>query len=530
MGRPGGASPDGRAGARRRRTPSGTWLCRGSERTESRLNIDLQNAPTSAPPSTAALERLAQQARHELALFDYPPREWVPPRFRDGQQVLDVVIVGGGQNGVGAAAGLQQARVPNLLMLDENAEGREGPWVTYARMITLRTIKTLPGPALKVPALAFQSWFEAQHGAAAWEALVRIPKQMWMAYLGWLRRTLSIPTLSEARLELIEPAEGLLRLTVRTPAGTRQYLTRKVVLATGSTGAGGRNIPAFVERKLPRDRWAHSAEAIDFAALAGKDVAVLGAGASAFDNAATALEAGAARVDLYMRRAALPEMNSARFMEFEGLYRHFADMDNLTRWRFMRKIFASPMPPPPDTFLRTTAFPNFHLHFASAWDDVGLRADGRIELSTPSGNYPADFAILGTGFAADLSRRGELAAVLPHVALWGDRFTPPPGEASPAIARFPFLGPGFELTERTPGACPELMGIHMFNGAALPSMGPIGLGINGMAHGTERLVRGITRDFYLQDAERFCAEFLAYDVPEARLVPAPSAMPSPSPT
>ena len=319
-------------------------------------------------------------------------------------------------------------------------------------------------------------------------------------------------------------------LTVRTPAGTRQILTRKVVLATGSTGAGGRNIPAFIEHKLPGDRWAHSAEAIDFAALAGKDVAVLGAGASAFDNAATALEAGAARVDLYMRRAALPEMNSARFMEFEGLYRHFADMDNLTRWRFMRKIFASPMPPPPDTFLRTTAFPNFHLHFASAWEDVGLRADGRIELSTPSGTYPADFAILGTGFAADLSRRGELAAVLPHVALWRDRFDPPPGEESPAIGRFPFLGAGFELTERTPGACPEVGGIHMFNGGALPSMGPIGLGINGMAHGTERLVRGITRDFYLQDAERFCAEFLAYDVPEARLVPAPSAMPSPSPT
>jgi cation diffusion facilitator CzcD-associated flavoprotein CzcO len=482
------------------------------------------------PDTPTALNRLAQQARHELALFDYPPREWVPPRLRDGAQVLDVVIVGGGQNGVAAALGLQQARVPNLLVLDENPEGREGPWVTYARMITLRTIKTLPGPALKVPALAFQSWYEAQHGADAWEALVRIPKQMWMHYLGWLKHTLAIPTMSDARLALIEPADGLLRLTVRTPTGTQQILTRKVVLATGSTGAGGRNIPAFVEQKLPRERWAHSAEPIDFAALQGKDVAVLGAGASAFDNAATALEAGAARVDLYMRRAALPEMNSARFMEFEGLYRHFAEMDSLVRWRFMRKIFASPMPPPPDTFLRTTAFPNFHLHFESAWEDVGLRGDGKIELVTPAGTHTADFAILGTGFAANLARRAELATVLPHVALWGDRFVPPAGEESPAIARFPFLGAGFELTERTPGQCPEVADIHMFNGGALPSMGPIGLGINGMAHGTERLVRGITRDFYLRDAERFCAEFLAYDVPEAKLVPAPAAMPSPSPT
>ncbi|CAN5573537.1 NAD(P)/FAD-dependent oxidoreductase [soil metagenome] len=486
--------------------------------------------PLDSLAACAALDRLAQQARHELALFDYPPREWVPPRERNGQPVLDVVIVGGGQNGVAAASGLQQARVPNLLVFDENPEGREGPWVTYARMITLRTIKTLPGPALKVPALAFQSWYEAQHGAAAWEALVRIPKQMWMAYLGWLRQTLAIPTRSGTRLERIEPDDGLLRLTVRSSAGAEQILTRKVVLATGSTGAGGRNVPAFVENKLPRERWAHSAEQIDFTALAGKDVAVLGAGASAFDNAATALEAGAARVDLYMRRATLPEMNSARFMEFEGLYRHFAEMDSLTRWRFMRKIFASPMPPPPDTFLRTTAFPNFHMHFASAWEDVGLHDDGKIELSTPSGTHTADFVVLGTGFTADLARRAELSAVLPHVALWSDRFQPPAGESAPAIGRFPFLGAGFELTERAPGQCPEIANIHMFNGGALPSMGPIGLGINGMAHGTERLVRGITRDFYLADAERFCAEFLAYDVPEAKLIPASAAMPSPSPT
>jgi cation diffusion facilitator CzcD-associated flavoprotein CzcO len=495
----------------------------------------LTPVPTSnnLPPDPQALERLAQQVRHELALFDYPPREWVLPRYRNGEPVCDVVIVGGGQNGLGVASGLQQARVPNVLVLDENPEGHAGPWITYARMRTLRTIKTLPGPALKVPALAFRTWYEAQYGALAWEELVRIPKEMWMAWLNWLRQTLAIPVLSGTRLDLIEAEDdGLLRLTVSSGGTTRLIWTRKVVLATGSTGAGGRNLPAFVAQNLPRERWAHSAEPVDFAALAGKDVAVLGAGASAFDNAATALEAGAARVDLYMRRSTMPEVNSARWMEFEGLYRHFAEMDNLTRWRFMRKIFASPMPPPPDTFMRTTAFPNFHLHFNAGWESARMRPDGRIEIGTTgSGTHEADFAILGTGFAANLARRPELAAVLPHAALWSDRFSAPPGEEAPAIGRYPYLGAGFELTERTPGSCPALADIHLFNGAALPSMGPIGLGINGMAHGVERLVRGITRAFFLRDQERFCADFLAYETSEAALVvPAPSAMPSPSPT
>ena len=43
---------------------------------------------------------------------------------------------------------------------------------------------------------------------------------------------------------------------------------------------------------------------IDFAALRGKVVGVLGAGASALDNAAVALEHGASRVHLFCRRPA----------------------------------------------------------------------------------------------------------------------------------------------------------------------------------------------------------------------------------
>jgi cation diffusion facilitator CzcD-associated flavoprotein CzcO len=76
---------------------------------------------------------------------------------------------------------------------------------------------------------------------------------------------------------------------------------RKAVLATGQEGAGHWWMPDFVQT-LPSRLRAHVWDSVDFAALRGKVVAVLGAGASAFDNAAAALEAGATEVHLFCLR------------------------------------------------------------------------------------------------------------------------------------------------------------------------------------------------------------------------------------
>src|SRR5690606_1985691 len=53
----------------------------------------------------------------------------------------------------------------------------------------------------------------------------------------------------------------------------------------------------------PAGAWTHTASPFDPSALAGKVVGVLGAGSSAFDAAAVALENGAAEVHLFSRRA-----------------------------------------------------------------------------------------------------------------------------------------------------------------------------------------------------------------------------------
>lgn len=468
------------------------------------------------------LDDLAARARRDLELFAYPPRDWVLPPRAGAEGVLDVAVVGGGQSGLAVAFALRQARIRNVRVLDDSPSGREGPWVTFARMVTLRTIKELTGPALGQPALAFRSWYEAQHGSAAWEAIARIPKGEWMRYLGWLRDTLDIPVDNGVRVTAITPAEGGLRVALDRNGIPEEVLARKVVLATGLLGSGGPRLPAFTGQ-IPRERWAHSTDQIDFARLAGRRVVVLGGGASAWDNAATALEAGAASVELHVRRPALPQVNSLRWMEFEGLFRHFADLDDASRWGMMRRVFALPTPPPVDTMARTERHPNFRLRLGAPWGTVRDTPDS-VEIGLPDETVRADFLILGTGFEADLSRRPELSALAPHIACWADRYTPPPGEEQAEIARHPYLGPGFELCERVPGACPELRHIHLFNNAALPSVGPVCGGLNGLPQGANRVADAIARSFLLEDADRYTAAFLAYDAADSVEIEAASRL------
>jgi cation diffusion facilitator CzcD-associated flavoprotein CzcO len=96
------------------------------------------------------------------------------PRSHAEGHVHDVVIIGGGQSGLGAAFGLLRERISNLLILDENPAGFEGPWDTYARMATLRTPKHLGAIEQGVASLSFRAWWEAQHGGEDWEALGKI--------------------------------------------------------------------------------------------------------------------------------------------------------------------------------------------------------------------------------------------------------------------------------------------------------------------------------------------------------------------
>src|SRR3954452_21720979 len=153
----------------------------------------------------------AHEARvaRDLELLLLPPANWTaPPVGPAGEPVLDVLVVGAGMYGIAATAALTFKGVRNVLMLDRAPEGREGPWVTYARMETLRSPKHLPGIALGLPSLTFRAWYEARCGEAAWAALYKIRNAEWQDYILWVRRQLGLPVRNGVAVRRLRPTAG----------------------------------------------------------------------------------------------------------------------------------------------------------------------------------------------------------------------------------------------------------------------------------------------------------------------------------
>lgn len=460
-------------------------------------------------PAPMGLARLERRLARDLAYLNHPPANWVEPtRHASGRPVLDVAIIGAGMCGLVAALALLRQGVRNIALLDRAADGLEGPWVTFARMDTLRSPKQLTGPALGLPSLTFRAWYEAQHGGEAWEALGKIPRPMWMDYLRWYRRVLDLPVENGVAVARIVPDGNALRLD--TDEGARY--ARKVVLATGRDGLGGPHVPGFVAN-LPRALWAHSADDIDFAALAGKRVIVVGIGASAVDNAAAALEADALEVRMLVRRPEVPRVNKLMGIGSPGFTHGFPRLSDADRWRIIHYSFATQTPPPSDSLRRVFRHRNAHLHLASPVLAVTPAGDG-LAVTTPNATYAADFLILGTGFWTDVRRRPELAAFAEHIALWRDRYAPPPQLASAEMALFPYLDAQFAFTERQPGTAPFLRDVHCFNYAATLSLGKTSGDIPAVSEGAQRLAEGVAGQFYAEDIAAHWRRLLDYDKPE----------------
>jgi len=461
-----------------------------------------------------SVSRLSHRLRRELTYLSYPSQEWNVPHYREGKRVVDVLIVGGGQSGLATAFGLKRERITNVRIVDRNPPGQEGPWHRVARMTTLRTSKEVTGIDLGIPSLTPRAWYEAKFGRRAWERMQAFPPTQWRKYLDWYRDVLDIPVENDVEVTSVEPAGGLLLAKLQRGNRTELVHARKIVLATGIEGSGAWHAPRALVAGLSARRYAHSTDDIDFSALAGKRVGVLGVGASAFDNAAAVLEAGATRVDLCFRRADIPRVNPLLWTHFAGMLGHFGELTDLERWRFMRHILEDlPQPPPQDAFWRCRKFENFKWHANCAWHSVHDEGDVAI-VETEAGTFTFDFIIFATGTETDLSARSELAPIVHQIALWRDRFTPPPGEESDVLSRYPYLGTAFEFKEREPGTAPFLGRLHNFTYGAMPSHGLTGAAIIGLKYGVPRLVQGLVRDIFREDAVEHYRDLLDFAVPE----------------
>ncbi len=461
------------------------------------------------------LERLADEIRRDLECLGYPPANWLSASAGpEGKPLLDVLIVGGGMCGQTAAFALLREGIADIRIIDRAPRGLEGPWATYARMETLRSPKHINGPDLGVPSLTFRRWYEAQHGGEGWAALYKIPRLIWRDYLIWLRDVLQLRVENETRLVSLCLEQDSVRAHIEGPAGEETIRARRVVLAMGRDGSGAPRWPVFpsFDRRASstHGRVLHAADDIDFASLGGTRIGVLGAGATAFDNGATALEAGAAEVTLFARRTVLPQINKSKWASFPGFQHGFLALPDAWRWRFLNYIQEEQVPPPHETVLRCDRHAGFHLRQGEPWLDLDASATD-VRVTTNARIYRFDVAIIATGFDVDLTNRPEIALFREDIQLWRDHVSAEEAKRFPEAARHPYLGDGFELIARDPGAAQALGRIHLFNGGSTMSHGQLAGDIPGLATGAVRLAIAMARGLFSESKEQHYAALQAFD-------------------
>lgn len=458
-----------------------------------------------------SLEALNQRVERDLSYLNFGGPDWVRPFRHPEGHVYDAVIVGGGQGGLGIAFGLLKERISNILVIDENPEGSEGPWDTYARMYTLRTPKQLTSIDLGIPSLTFRSWWTAQYGEKAWDEMDKIPRKEWMNYLRWYRKVLQLPVRNEVTLKLIEPEEsGIHRLRIEGKGAPASFLlARKVILATGIQGGGEWHVPNMITEKLPSSLYAHASSLYDAAALKGKKVGILGGGASAFDNANHILANGAAEAHVFVRSEGLKRINPIRQMEVSGMIERYHALADPDKYAVMSHFFKYNQPPTNDVFNRASSWPGFRLHTGSPWLDVEAAADGAV-VTTPHGKFVFDFLIISTGLISDPALRPELRHVEPYIARWRDYYKAPEKIANPLIDAHPYLSPEFAFLGRDEKGEQLLHGLFSFNYAALISCGLSASALSGMRFAIPKIVKGVADQLFLDDRSEILQDFYDY--------------------
>ncbi len=449
-----------------------------------------------------ATDALAAQTQKVLRWAGPMPADWVRPRAGVDH---NVVIVGGGQTGLSLAYGLRRKGVGKVQILEQSDPGQAGIWRNVARMHQLRTPKTIVGPELGNPALGFRAWYETLHTPGAFDGLDRIARLDWADYLAWYEQVSAAQVRYRTRLIDIEPEGEILRLHLVVDGMPRTETTRKLVLANGYTGAGGASVPGFL-RALPAGKWVHTEKPIDFAPMRGKVVGVLGAGASAFDAAAVALETGAAEVHLFSRRAYIDYTNvppsqapqtPARPAPDRG-YSNLSEMSyalpDEVRWRNQLGRERAVATVPFDSLNRTVMHPKFNLHLNAPWDTVAM-SGGKVAVKSSGKNFKFDYVIAGTGYQVDLAAQPELVNIHKSIVLWRDRFRPAAGEEDRATGAYPYLGPGLQFLAQQDADAAYLRNIHCANLAATVSSGALMGDVPSMTL-QPQLVVAIARDLF----------------------------------
>ncbi|MFQ3354675.1 MAG: cation diffusion facilitator CzcD-associated flavoprotein CzcO [Paracoccaceae bacterium] len=487
-----------------------------------------------------SLEKLEVKILRDFALINHPVKNWNPHKLGpDGKPLIDVLIVGGGMNGLAASLALRLAGIANIRHVDSQPKGLSGPWLNYARMHLLRSPKNLVGPAQNIPNLTFRAWWEAKYSPLSWESFEYIERPVWAEYLIWFEKisnanvefgtkVTNIDTLLLKKNATDSPQDfnitaNLTRtndtLGSKVQNNSETVYARHLVLATGREGLAQKRIPkVFMDSSFSK-MIKHSSEDVDYTSLAGKSVAVIGLGASAFDNAAAAAESGAT-VTLIGRAPSVPLLNKMKQTVYPGFSEGFSKLANNEKINWLLHVFKNRVAPPKQTVNRVAKL-NIKLMTGAQTEEVHL-IEKQLHLGIKENGDPNltrlifDHVIVAAGFKINLSMTRELSSFWQDIKIWRDVFSiqdRTDSDWDAEILDFPYLGEGFEFQSRSNKNNP-LKYIHCFNHAAQISLGNLANDIPHSGVGAQRLARSITSQLFLDDREYHFSQLKEYDSPE----------------
>ena len=442
------------------------------------------------------LTALEEQIKRDLQYLNLPISPWSLSNNDHDKQHIDVAIIGAGMSGVTVAFALKLRGI-NATVFDQAPSGNEGPWLAPALMETLRSPKHVVGPALASPSLTFQAWFKAQFGHQAWERLDKIPRLQWHDYLQWFKTITAPQVFNQYQLIDIQLGDKSRELVFDTPDGVKQYHAQHVILATGMKSFSEPNIPDFMDG-IPSSYWEHSYAGTDYQRFRGLNLGVVGYSAGAMDSSATALEHGAASVEILIRAADMPRVNRGKVAGNPGFTHAYAYFSDAQKWHYNDYVVKAKTPAPHGSTLRVSRHKNAHFNFDSPVEQVEL-INKKLLVTTKNDQFTVDYLILATGYRINWFKQTAFSSLSPFIKTWGDAYTPSVAEENSGLALHPYLGPHFELQPKVEYNLPALSTLYCFNLSASLSMGPvIGL-IPGTNTGAERLADHIAAQLYLTD-------------------------------
>jgi cation diffusion facilitator CzcD-associated flavoprotein CzcO len=395
----------------------------------------------------------------------YYPSPWP----RTDRAITDVAVLGAGQSGLAILHGLKLAGIDNVALYDAAQPDSVGVWQSVARMRTLRTDKTINGPELGNAALSFRAWLTLKEGAAAFDAIDRIPRLQWQAYLDWFSTQIGAAPHWDHRLKAVVPADEGLLLHFETSEGSVTRPARHLVIATGVDGFGAAYVPQILQDRVAPDRLWHTQDAIPDHVFGGRRLLVVGSSASAFDVASAAMERGAVELHQIGRnpdlaRHANPDIDLRAMVASQRVFRHLSDT---AKWAAVLQQRARGNAPP-QSVARAQAHSGYHLHLGASPDALTATASGGA-LTIDGQTLAFDHVICGTGYRQGAHLRPEFAGLASLLRHWRDLNLPAPA----GLAHWndlPFVGDGFELLPRLPTDS-WVSRLHVFTFAAILNHG-----------------------------------------------------------